>query len=55
MAKMKILVVDDEVDIRELVRLNLTREGYEVLDCESGEQALSLSRSNTARIWSCWI
>lgn len=42
---MKILVVDDEADIRELVRLNLTREGYEVLDCESGEQALNLSRS----------
>ena len=39
------MVVDDEADIRELVRLNLTREGYEVLDCESGEQALSLSRS----------
>ena len=45
MAKVKILVVDDEADIRELVRLNLTREGYEVSDCESGEQALSLSRS----------
>lgn len=42
---MKILVVDDEADIRELVRLNLAREGYEVLDCESGEQALRLSRS----------
>lgn len=42
---MKILVVDDEADIRELVRLNLTREGYDVFDCESGEQALSLSRS----------
>ena len=45
MAKVKILVVDDEADIRELVRLNLTREGYEVLDCESGEQALDVSRS----------
>jgi two-component system, OmpR family, alkaline phosphatase synthesis response regulator PhoP len=45
MPKMKILVVDDEADIRELVRLNLAREGYEVLDCESGEQALRLSRS----------
>lgn len=45
MAKVKILVVDDEADIRELVRLNLTREGYEVLDCESGEQALNVSRS----------
>jgi two-component system alkaline phosphatase synthesis response regulator PhoP len=47
MAKMKILVVDDEADIRELVRLNLAREGYEVLDCESGEQALSMARSKS--------
>ena len=45
MAKTRILIVDDEADIRELVRLNLAREGYEILDCESGEQALSLSRS----------
>jgi two-component system phosphate regulon response regulator PhoB len=47
MAKTRILVVDDEADIRELVRLNLAREGYEILDCESGEQALSLSRSKS--------
>jgi two-component system phosphate regulon response regulator PhoB len=45
MTRTKILVVDDEEDIRELVRLNLAKEGYEVLDCESGEQALSLSRA----------
>jgi two-component system phosphate regulon response regulator PhoB len=47
MARTKILVVDDEADIRELVRLNLTREGYEVLDCETGERALSLARAQT--------
>ncbi|MBM4028421.1 MAG: response regulator transcription factor [Planctomycetes bacterium] len=47
MVKTKILVVDDEADIRELVRLNLTREGYEVLDCESGEEAIRLARSQT--------
>jgi two-component system, OmpR family, alkaline phosphatase synthesis response regulator PhoP len=47
MAKTKILVVDDEADIRELVRLNLAREGYEVLECESGEQALSLAHAQT--------
>lgn len=40
MAKQTILVVDDEEDIRELVQLNLSREGYTVLTCESGEQAL---------------
>ena len=40
MAKPVILVVDDEEDIRELVELNLSREGYTVLSCQTGEQAL---------------
>jgi len=40
MGKEKILVVDDEEDILELVRYNLAREGYEVLCAESGEEAL---------------
>jgi len=40
MSKPAILVVDDEEDIRELVELNLKREGYSVLTCETGEQAL---------------
>jgi len=40
MAKPTILVVDDEEDIRELVTLNLRREGYDVVTCETGEQAL---------------
>jgi two-component system alkaline phosphatase synthesis response regulator PhoP len=45
MTKPNILVVDDEEDIRELVRLNLAREGYGVLTCETGEQALQIARS----------
>jgi two-component system alkaline phosphatase synthesis response regulator PhoP len=45
MSKRRILVVDDEADIRELVRLNLTREGYEVLECEAGEPALDLAHA----------
>ncbi len=45
MTRQKILIVDDEEDIRELVGLNLTREGYDIVDCETGEEALSLSRS----------
>ncbi|MEN6336803.1 MAG: response regulator transcription factor [Phycisphaerales bacterium] len=47
MSKASILVVDDEEDIRELVQLNLDREGYRVLTCESGEQALAVARSKT--------
>jgi two-component system alkaline phosphatase synthesis response regulator PhoP len=36
----KILVVDDEENIRELVRYNLVREGYQVITVGSGEEAL---------------
>ena len=41
MAKEKVLVVDDEEDILELVRYNLTREGYDVHCLTTGEQALA--------------
>ena len=43
--KAKILIVDDEPDILELVRVNLVREGYAVACAESGEQALDQARS----------
>ena len=45
MAKAKILVVDDEEDIRELVELNLSHEGFKVISCESGEEALEMAGS----------
>jgi two-component system alkaline phosphatase synthesis response regulator PhoP len=40
----RILVVDDEDDLLELVRYNLTKEGYEVECTGSGEEALKLVR-----------
>jgi two-component system alkaline phosphatase synthesis response regulator PhoP len=40
MAREKILVVDDEEDILELVRINLSQEGYAVECATTGEQAL---------------
>src|SRR3972149_10907161 len=43
--KPKILVVDDEPDILELVKLNLVREGYEVITASTGEQGLDLART----------
>lgn len=42
MAKEKILVVDDEEDILELVRFNLSREGFKVFSASTGEKALEL-------------
>jgi two-component system alkaline phosphatase synthesis response regulator PhoP len=47
MAKEKILVVDDEEDILELVRYNLSREGYRVTESLTGEDALRKVRSDT--------
>ncbi len=44
MAMEKILVVDDEGDILELLRFNLTRDGYNVISTTSGEEALDLAR-----------
>ena len=40
-----ILVVDDEQDIRELLRYNLAHEGYRVECVSSGEEALRRARS----------
>ena len=34
-----VAVVDDDVSIRRLVRLFLKREGYEILECTTGEEA----------------
>jgi len=39
-----ILVVDDEEDLLELVRYNLTREGYRVTCVGTGEEALKAAR-----------
>ena len=44
MPKDKILVVDDEEDILELVKYNLEREGFQVKCVESGEKAMARIR-----------
>jgi two-component system phosphate regulon response regulator PhoB len=44
MGKQRILVVDDEEDILELVRYHLAREGYDVVVSASGEEALKKAK-----------
>ena len=39
-----VLAVDDEEDIRTIIKVNLEREGHRVLTAEGGEQALELVR-----------
>jgi len=47
MAKEKILIVDDEQDILELLNYNLGREGYKVVSAETGEQAYDLANTKS--------
>jgi len=44
MSKQKILLVDDEPDILEIIGFNLEREGYEVFTAPNGRKALELAR-----------
>lgn len=46
MSKEKILIVDDEKEIRDLVEIYLKGEGYETLKAADGEEALYLLRGN---------
>jgi two-component system phosphate regulon response regulator PhoB len=42
----RILVVEDEADIRQILAYNLGQAGYEILVADRGEQALALAREN---------
>lgn len=41
----RILIVDDEPQIRRILRITLAAKGYEVMEAESGEDAIMLMRS----------
>jgi two-component system alkaline phosphatase synthesis response regulator PhoP len=45
-AKPKILVIEDEADILEVIQYNLEREGNKVIACRNGEQGLSRIRTD---------
>ena len=44
---MKILIVDDDREIREMLRLMLSRSGYDVSEAEDGLSAVSLIKENS--------
>lgn len=45
--KMRILAVDDEPDLRALLRILLVKNGYEVIEAASGKKALDIVRSDS--------
>ena len=49
----RILVVDDDPQIRRVMRVTLTGQGYEVDDVKTGEAALEKLRDRSASISCC--
>jgi two-component system chemotaxis response regulator CheY len=46
----RILVVDDEADIRKVVRLTLEKAGYQVVEAEDGEKAIEVINAGDNRV-----
>jgi DNA-binding NtrC family response regulator len=42
----QVLIVDDEPNLRKILSAQLTRDGYDVLTAEDGEQGLQLLREH---------
>ena len=42
----KVLVLEDEANIRSFVVINLKRAGYEAIEAETGEEALAQLKRN---------
>ncbi len=43
--KSKVLIVDDEQDIRELIKFYMNKESYDVIEAKDGEEALEIFES----------
>lgn len=43
MAGERILIIEDDEDIREIVKLRLSKEGYKIIEAEDGETGISLA------------
>ncbi len=46
----RILIVEDEQSIRDMLRLSLERESYQVLDCETAEEAIDLLKRESVHL-----
>jgi len=45
MSAQTILVIDDDIDLVEILRVTLEREGFGVIDAQNGERGLALAKS----------
>ena len=44
MAETTILVIDDDIDLVEIIRVTLENEGYRVIDAQNGTRGLTMAR-----------
>jgi len=44
MSAKTILVIDDDIDLVEIIRVTLEHEGFEVIDAQSGERGLAMAQ-----------
>jgi len=44
MAEKTILVIDDDIDLVEIIRVTLENQGFKVIDAQTGERGLDLAR-----------
>lgn len=47
---MRILIAEDEADIRKLLSLNMKKEGYEVIECKDGEEVLDIFKKEEVHL-----
>lgn len=47
MSRTKVLIIEDEPDIVEVISYNLKREGYQVITCDRGDEGLKIIRNQS--------
>ena len=50
MAKGKVLIIEDEEDVREVLRLHLSEQNYQIIEAENGEEGIKLLKSDNNMI-----
>jgi CheY-like chemotaxis protein len=45
MSAKTILIIDDDIDLVEILRVTLEREGFRVIDAQSGERGIALAQT----------
>ena len=46
MSEKTILVIDDDIDLVEIIRVTLENEGYEVIDAQNGDRGKAMARQD---------